>query len=210
MSQTLAARRSATRRRRNQAKQQILDAARAELQTKPFRDLTMDDLMKPTGFGRTAFYRYFPDREAVLIELLQELSDELVEARDEAGFGARGAEFGTFDDKAVLRLYDLVASNRALLKAISDAAGGDDDLEAAYRGLMHDYWIHDLLVLVAEAQSHGFATDLDPETTAEALGWMVERFVTQSVDRDPRLVVDTITTIVGRCIFGSSFGPERT
>ena len=210
MSQTLAARRSATRRRRNQAKQQILDAARAELQTRPFRDLTMDDLMKPTGFGRTAFYRYFPDREAVLIELLQELSDELVEARDEAGFGARATEFGTIDDKALLRLYDLVAGNRALLKAISDAAGGDDDLEAAYRGLMHDYWIHDLLVLVAEAQSHGFATDLDPETTAEALGWMVERFVTQSVDRDPRLVVDTIATIVSRCIFGSSFGPERT
>jgi AcrR family transcriptional regulator len=204
MSQTVAARRSATRRRRNQAKQQILDAARAELQTKPFRDLTMDDLMKPTGFGRTAFYRYFPDREAVLIELLQELSDELVEARDEAGFGARATGLGTMDDKALLRLSDLVAGNRALLKAISDAAGGDDDLEAAYRGLMHDYWIRDLLALVGDAQSHGFATDLDPETTAEALGWMVERFVTQSVDRDPRLVIDTIATIIGRCIFGSS------
>src|SRR6516225_7011431 len=88
VSPTLASRRSANRRRRTEAKQQILDAARQELQTKPFRDLTVDDLMKPTGLGRTAFYRYFPDREAVLIELLEELWGELEQARDAAGYGA--------------------------------------------------------------------------------------------------------------------------
>jgi AcrR family transcriptional regulator len=207
MSQTLASRRSANRRRRTEAKQQILDAARQELQAKPFRDLTVDDLMKPTGFGRTAFYRYFPDREAVLIELLEELWGELEQARDAAGYGARASQFGTFDEEAVVRLYDLVAKNRALFKAIADAAGGDDDIEEAYRSLMHDYWIRDLLALVTDAQARGFAAELDPEVTAEALGWMAERFVTKSVNRHPRLVVDTIVTIVARCVFGPSFTP---
>jgi AcrR family transcriptional regulator len=210
MSQTVAGRRSAGRRRRHEAKQQILDAARQELETRPFRDLTVDDLMKSTGFGRTAFYRYFPDREAVLIELLDQLWGELREAKDAAGFGARVEEFGSFDDEAVVRFYDLMAKNRALLKAIADAAGGDDDLEESYRRLMHDYWIGDLLARVTDAQAHGFGTELDPELTAEALGWMVERFVTQSVDREPREIVDTIVTIVTRCVFGPSFAPKLT
>jgi AcrR family transcriptional regulator len=210
MSPTLAGRRSASRHRRHEAKQKILDAARQELESKPFRDLTVDDLMKPTGLGRTAFYRYFPDRESVLIELLDELWAELQEAKDAAGFGARATEFGSFDDEAVVRFYDLMAKNRALLKAIADAAGGDDDLEESYRRLMHEYWIHDLAARVTDAQAHGFGTELDPELIAEALGWMVERFVTETLDRDPRVVVDTIVTIVARCVFGPSFAPKLT
>jgi hypothetical protein len=39
---------------------------------------------------------------------------------------------------------------------------------------------------------------------------MAERFVTQGVERDPRLVVETIVTIVARCVFGPSFTPELT
>jgi AcrR family transcriptional regulator len=202
MSQTLASRRSANRRRRSEAKQQILDAARRELETKPFRDLTVDDLMEPTGFGRTAFYRYFPDREAVLIELLEELWDELVQARDSAGYGASGPV--PADDKAVSRLHELVAGNRGLFKAIADAAGGDDDVERAYRSLMHDYWIRDLRALITDAQAHGLATEFDPEPTAEALGWMAERFIIQSADRDPASVVDTITAIAAKCIYGEA------
>jgi AcrR family transcriptional regulator len=200
VSPTLASRRSANRRRRTEAKQQILDAARQELQTKPFRDLTVDDLMKPTGLGRTAFYRYFPDREAVLIELLEELWDELEQARDAAGFGASGSVAS--DDRAVTRLQELVAANRALFKAIADAAGGDDDVERAYRALMHDYWIRDLLALVTAAQAQGLATEFDAELAAEALGWMAERFIIQSGERDPALVIQTITAIAAKCIYG--------
>jgi AcrR family transcriptional regulator len=210
MSQTLAGRRSANRRRRSETRQQILDVARRQLTTKPFRDLTIDDLMKPTGFGRTAFYRYFPDREAVLFELLEELWGELRLEGDAAGFGASASGLGTFDAEAIGRLYGLVAKNRALFKAIEDAAGGDAEIELAYRTLMRDYWIHDLQARVIDAQAHGFAVGLDPEVTAEALGWMVERFVEETGDRDPRLVVDTIVTIVARCVYGPSFTPELT
>jgi AcrR family transcriptional regulator len=158
--------------------------------------------MKPTGFGRTAFYRYFPDREAVLIELLEELWDEVQQARDAAGFGASGS--APSDDRALSRLQELVAGNRALFKAIADAAGGDDDVERAYRALMHDYWIRDLLALITDAQAHGLATEFDPDSTSEALGWMAERFITQAWDRDPAQVIETITAIAAKCIYGQS------
>ena len=183
------ARRSANRRKRSEARQQILDAARQELKTKPFRDLSVDDLMKATGHSRTAFYRYFPDREAVLVELLEEVWDALAEARDVAAV------------PSMPRLAQLLTENRAVLKAIADAAPGDEDVERAYRAFMHDYWIDDLTARIVDTQGRGLGAGLDPHLAGEALGWMAERMVTQTLDRDPRLVLDTIVAILAKCIY---------
>src|SRR6059058_4569756 len=76
ISHTFADRRLANRRRRNEAREQILQVARRELKTRPFRELSVDELMQATGLSRTAFYRYFPDREAVLLDLLEEVWGE--------------------------------------------------------------------------------------------------------------------------------------
>ena len=199
---TFASRRSANRRRREEARQRILDAARRILQGKPFRDLTVDELMSATGLSRTAFYRYFPDREAVLLELLEEVWGELADARDAEAVGA------DFDDAtSMARLTELLAANQAVLKAITDAAPGDEDLDRAYRAFMHSYWIEDLTARIVEAQSHGLAAGLDPDLAGEALGWMVERMVTQSVNKDPRLVLETLVTIVRKCLYSDA--PNR-
>ena len=158
MSHTFAARRSANRRRRNEARQRILDAARRELESKPFRELSVDDLMSATGLSRTAFYRYFPDREAVLLDLLEEVWGALADARD--------AELGNPDTAAassVARLEQLLTDNRAVLKAIADAAPGDDDVERAWIApFMRSYWIDDLTARLVAAQERGLAAGFSP------------------------------------------------
>jgi AcrR family transcriptional regulator len=203
MSHTFASRRVANRRRRNEAREQILDVARQELKTKPFRDLSVDELMRATGLSRTAFYRYFPDREAVLVDLLEEVWGALAEARD------ADAENETVSVESLTRLAQLLGENRAVLKAIADAAPGDEDVERAYNAFMHSYWIDDLTDRIERAQEQGLATGLDPELAGEALGWMAERLVTQSQDRDPRQVLDTIVAILIKCLFSgdSTAGP---
>ena len=196
MSNTFASRRSANRRRREEARQRILDATRQILQDKPFRDLTVDELMSASGLSRTGFYRYFPDREAVLLDLLEEVFGELADARDAELVGA------DFDDASSMgRLTELLAANQAVLKAITDAAPGDEDLDRAYRAFMHSYWIDDLTARIVEAQRHGLGAGLDPGLAGEALGWMVERMVTQSLDKDPRAVLETLITIVRKCLY---------
>jgi AcrR family transcriptional regulator len=196
VSTTVASRRSANRRRRSEAREQILDAAREELRTTAFRDLSVEDLMKATGLSRTAFYRYFPDREAVLVELLVELRDSLIDDRDVEGTGVRA---GTLRE-----LGALLADNRGVLKAIADAAPGDEDVEAAYRAFMHDCWIVVLTDRITDAQERGFAIGLDPDLAGEALGWMAERMVTQTLSRDPHVVLDTIVAILARCIYSGA------
>jgi AcrR family transcriptional regulator len=195
MSHTFASRRVANRRRRNEAREQILDVARQELKTKPFRDLSVDELMRATGLSRTAFYRYFPDREAVLVDLLEEVWSTLAEARD------ADSESEMVSAASLSQLAQLLGENRAVLKAIADAAPGDEDVERAYNAFMHSYWIDDLTERIIRAQEQGLASGLDPELAGEALGWMAERLVTQSQDRDSRQVLDTIIAILIKCLY---------
>jgi AcrR family transcriptional regulator len=193
MSHTFATRRSANRRRRNEAREHILDVARRELQVKPFRDLSVDELMQETGLSRTAFYRYFPDREAVLVDLLEEVWGELAQVRD--------ADPDVTSPASLARLAELLEENRAVLKAVADAAPGDEEVEQAYRDFMHAYWIEDLTARISDAQSRGLASGLDPQLAGEALGWMAERLVTQSLQRDAREVLDTIISILVKCLY---------
>jgi TetR/AcrR family transcriptional regulator, ethionamide resistance regulator len=195
VSHTFASRRSANRRRRNETREQILEAARRELKTKPFRDLTVDDLMQGTGMSRTAFYRFFPDREAVLLDLLEDVWSSLAEARD-----AEGAGEGVSPD-SIAALRELLAENRSLLKAVADATASDEEVERTYRAFMLDYWIDDLTDRIKKAQERGAAQGLDPELAGEALGWMAERMVTQTLERDPDEVLDTIIAILGKCLY---------
>jgi TetR/AcrR family transcriptional regulator, ethionamide resistance regulator len=195
VSHTFATRRSANRRRRNETREQILEAARRELKTKPFRELTVDDLMQGTGMSRTAFYRFFPDREAVLLDLLEDVWGSLAGARDREG---AGADVGP-DSVAALR--ELLAENRGLLKAVADATASDEEVERSYRAFMRDYWIDDLTDRIRKAQERGLAQGLAPELAGEALGWMAERMVTQTLGREPDEVLDTILAILAKCLY---------
>ena len=57
------------------AEREIVNAAEAMLREKPFRDLTVDDLMRRTGLSRPSFYVY-NDTDDI---------DALADAMDAAG-----------------------------------------------------------------------------------------------------------------------------
>ena len=105
-------------------------------------------------------------------------------------------------------LAHVLADNRAVLKAIADAAPGDEDLERAYLEFMQAYWIEDLVARIVDAQAEGLAAGLDPELAGAAFGWMAERMITQTLDHDPRQVLDTIIAILSTCIYRTSPTPE--
>src|SRR5919204_869703 len=65
------------RRRREDSEHEILEAAARLLGERPFRELTVDDLMAATSQSRTAFYRHFADRRDLLVRLVRDLAAEL-------------------------------------------------------------------------------------------------------------------------------------
>src|SRR4029453_15332901 len=122
------------RRRRQDSEREILEAAERLLRARPFRELTVDDLMAATSQSRTAFYRHFTDRQDLLVHLIRDLNEELWEMS--AGW-LRGSGDPLAEGRESLeRLADVYAAHGPLLRAIAEAASHDADVEAAHRGLV--------------------------------------------------------------------------
>ena len=76
-----AGRSSATggrRRRRSPevAEQEIIDAAEELLRERPFRELTVDEVMRRTELSRPSFYVYFRDRHHLVLKVVERLTAE--------------------------------------------------------------------------------------------------------------------------------------
>ncbi|MFA9271208.1 MAG: TetR/AcrR family transcriptional regulator [Baekduiaceae bacterium] len=105
----------------DEAKQRIVAAASALLADRPFRELTVEDVMAETGLKRTVFYRHFTGLPDVVLFLLDDIAASLTEAGDpnEPGFL-----------RAVLsRVVDIAHRNGGLLRAVYDAAAVDAEVE---------------------------------------------------------------------------------
>src|SRR6266545_1018227 len=102
------------RRRREDSEQEILEAAERLLRERPFRELTVDDLMAATTQSRTAFYRHFTGRQDLLIRLLSDLNQELWEV-SQGWFQGSG-------DGVVARLERDAAAGRASVRHPDEVA----------------------------------------------------------------------------------------
>lgn len=82
--------RSIVRYSNESAKQITCDCIEAALvqlmETNEFEKITISDLVKQAGVSRTAFYRHYDSKEAVLDNLMGSVSDEVEESMDRDAF----------------------------------------------------------------------------------------------------------------------------
>src|ERR1700730_8175141 len=69
-----------TRRLRDDAEREILDAAEALLAERSFGALSVDDLMARTGMTRSSFYHYFGSLDEVAVALMRRVQGEMMDA----------------------------------------------------------------------------------------------------------------------------------
>jgi AcrR family transcriptional regulator len=125
MTPTRTRTRAAAQQRRAATEQAILDATRALLEEHRFNDLGVEDVMAVAGLGRTAFYRYFPDLETVVVRLMGTLVEELRTAS--VGWLASGDPEQQLYD-SLLQFAAVYRDHGRLMRAFFDAAGGGPDL----------------------------------------------------------------------------------
>jgi TetR/AcrR family transcriptional regulator, ethionamide resistance regulator len=190
------------RRRRAAAERQILEAAEALLRERPYRDLTVDDVMAEAGQSRTAFYRYFRDRQDLVIRLLNDLGAELYEV-------AAAWLVGTGDPlvegrKATAQLVGAWAQHGPLLRAISEAASHDEEVERAYRALVQVFIDAAAVRLERDVVTYG-VSHADVRETAIALCWMTERYLSVTFatpgSGDPAVATEVLHAIWMRAAY---------
>ncbi|HEU4396653.1 MAG TPA: TetR/AcrR family transcriptional regulator [Actinomycetota bacterium] len=194
------------RRRREDSEQEILEAAERLLSERPFRELTVDDLMAATTQSRTAFYRHFTGRQDLLIRLLSDLNQELW-AVSEGWFQGSGDPLVEARE-ALQRLADVYEAHGAVLLAMAEAAHHDDDVERVYNGLVQGF-ADGVVARLRRDAAAGRASVPYPGEVATALVWMTERHLAVTFGRpgtgaaERAAAVEALYTIWTRTLYGA-------
>jgi AcrR family transcriptional regulator len=168
------------RRRRQDSEQEILEAAERLLRERPFRELTVDDLMAATTQSRTAFYRHFTDRQDLLVHLIRDLNEELWEMS--AGWLGGSGDPLVEGRQALERLADVYAAHGPLLRAIAEAASHDAEVERVYRDLVKGF-VDATEARIRRDAAAGRTSLPHPDQVAAALVWMTERHLAATFGR---------------------------
>lgn len=158
-----------------------------------------------SGVTRTAFYKHFPDRDAVLLELLADVAKHL-EAIPASWESTAEADPEESLRAAVAALVDAFRTHGRLLRALADEATRNREVERRYLelGARLSAGVAERIVRdVAEGRS----ALSDPEEVATALIWMNERFLQQRFGRpplgDPERAADALATVWLRTLYAS-------
>jgi TetR/AcrR family transcriptional regulator, ethionamide resistance regulator len=194
------------RRRREDSEQEILEAAERLLRERPFRELTVDDLMAATTQSRTAFYRHFTGRQDLLIRLLSDLNQELWEVSE--GWFQGGGDALAEAREALERLAGVYQAHGPVLLAMAEAAHHDDEVERVYGALVQGFADGVVARLERDATA-GRASVPHPGEVAAALVWMTERQLAVTFGRqetsaaERTAAVEALYTIWTRTLYGT-------
>jgi AcrR family transcriptional regulator len=174
-----------TRRReqREQTRREILAAADRLLRERPYRDLSVDVVMAPTGLSRTAFYRHFDDVPGLVLQLLEDVGREVYELAERWRTAAMDDPAAAAHD-SLAGIVDFFSEHGPLVRAVADAAATDDQIERGYRAFLDvftDLAQRGLDELVARGQLEV----PDTHAMALALNLMNERFLLEQFGRVP-------------------------
>jgi AcrR family transcriptional regulator len=196
-----------TRRRRTPeaAQAEIVAAAEALLRERPFRDLTVDEVMRRTGLSRPSFYVYFKDRHALVLRVVEHLQGELLEVANRWYASMSGGRDELQD--AIEGFVAVYRQHGPVMRALADAAADDVDVEAAYAALIQTFVDATAAHLGTEAEAGSMPPVNAPEV-AKALTWMTERYLYHShapgAEVGAGTVVETLATILTRVVYPRS------
>ena len=183
---------------------EILQAAEEFLRERPFRDLSVDEVMARTSLSRSSFYVYFRDKHELLLRLIQEIGDALMQMADVWLTGTGDPRADARD--ALEGLSAVYAEHGIAMRAIADAARVDPQVEHFYEDLI-DRFVVANTQHIAEEIAAGRTPQMDAGETARALVWASEAYLVRTLGsvppRQPReQVVETLTALWVRVLYG--------
>src|SRR5215207_9305941 len=120
------------------AEGEIIAAAEELLRERPFRDLTVDEVMRRTELSRPSFYVYFRDRNHLVLRVVERLGQEQWSV-SEGWFETSGAGGPASFREALEGVVAVWDRHGPVMHALLDAATVDQDVELAHSSLMQTF-----------------------------------------------------------------------
>jgi len=168
-----------------------------------FRDLRVEDVAESAGLSRSAFYFYYPDKQALLIDATEVVSGALFEQAARWWHG-RG-EPAELITEALEGVAGLWVENEALLRTTIEVATYDEQMRGFWHRLVGRF-VEATAEHIEREQTEGVIDSrIDPWGTAETLIWGAERslYILATIGERPAdEVVDSTAAVWLRAIYG--------
>jgi TetR/AcrR family transcriptional regulator, ethionamide resistance regulator len=191
-----ATERSDTRRRRAEARRDVLAKALELAEERPFRDITVDEIARAAGLSRSAFYTHFHDKHELLLAAVQEVADELYEM-SERWWSGEGAPADRVR-RALEGVVSVYAAHASLLRLATEVSTYDDEVREFWLRIVGRF-IDDADEHIRSEQEEGLIPPtVEARATAEGLVWMAERccyIYLARGDRSPAQVKEALVPV---------------
>jgi AcrR family transcriptional regulator len=198
-----------TRSRRHapeEARQLIQDAATRFFRDRPFRELTVADLMADTPLSRPAFYQYFDDLHHLIRSLLDEIQQEMLTTANPWIHG-EGEPVAALRE-ALRGVAETASAHGHVLRAITEAAPLDPGLEAAWNDFM-GRWDDAVEARILVQQAAGLIPPLDARRMAVALNKLDAAVLVAEFGDRPGEDVEEVLETLHRIWVGALYSPQR-
>jgi AcrR family transcriptional regulator len=187
---------------RQESRERIIAAATELMRTTAYGALTVDDVMREAGFGRTIFYRHFDDLADLLMTAGREAFGALLEAERTLSEAAAAASSDSDVVRAAIEPAVAVYERHGpLMRAIAEAAASGDEQIAGGLAAWRERF-NDLVADVLRDTVPG-----DSAETARALNLMNENYLLDAFGTSPRVsretAVSTLTAIWSAVMAGA-------
>jgi AcrR family transcriptional regulator len=188
------AQRAQARQSREQTRERIVAAACELLRTRSFAELTVDQVMREVGQGRTIFYRHFDDLPQLLVRASRAAIEQLYAAQHELT-QPTDDDLTTAVARALTPGVAIYRRHGPLLRGVVEASGIDPELARNHDALRNRFE-----ELAEQALRDTMtAPTADLRQTARALNLMNESYLLDAFGREPRVsdatAVRTLTEI---------------
>jgi AcrR family transcriptional regulator len=194
---------AAVRQTRQESRERIVAAATELVRRTPYAALTVDDVMREAGAGRTIFYRHFDDLADLLMRAGREAFEGLYQA--EQAFGSAHVDGRPNVRAAIEAAVAVYGEHGPLLRAIAEAAAaGDEQIAAGQQAMLErfDQLVED--VLRASPRLSG-RPDEEIAEIARALNLMNVNYLLDAFGRERRVSSETaVRTLAG--VWGALIG----
>lgn len=170
-----------------EARERILTTAERLLRERPYRELDVNVLMAEVGLSRTIFYRHFDGLPAVVLTLMEKITDEL----------ARSLVTETMEE-TLAAAVDAYAEHGRFFRAVEAAAAQDAAIEAAQRAL-RDQFTETMAGMFEVSMANGIVAPGNAYELGRAMNLMNIHYLLETFGRDPgfdrRTALDTLLAI---------------
>lgn len=192
--------------RRDRVERQVLVAVEQLLaEFGSFSDIPVARIASAAGIARSTFYLYFPDKRRLLIRLGEQATQEMfAPAIDWWLSDHHDGQQGVI--RAIRKLIAAYHLHHRILGAIIEVAAYQAEVAQFWQQCLKNF-MHIASQRLQQLRGEGaIDASIDPESTAAALTFMVERVVPQQVRADDEATDARVAAALGRSIWLTVYG----